>query len=184
VSELYRLCRDLADILAAREWCRAHGVKLRVLSGPLSAVVDLAAGDATTTMLVNVLVSVGQFQRDLQNELTREGLVAAWSTGSRSGRRPRLVELGVVDDVRTAFRDGASIAALARRHQVSRVAIRTAVADLRPGRAPRQPGAPVTVVLEMPGKLAHHLRRNDNLGEAERAVLAAGREVRCGDGAL
>ena len=178
------MCRDLADILAAREWCRAHGVKLRVLSGPLSAVVDLAAGDATTTMLVNVLVSVGQFQRDLQNELTREGLVAAWSTGSRSGRRPRLVELGVVDDVRTAFRDGASIAALARRHQVSRVAIRTAVADLRPGRAPRQPGAPVTVVLEMPGKLAHHLRRNDNLGEAERAVLAAGREVRCGDGAL
>jgi hypothetical protein len=29
ISELYRLCRDLADILAVREWCRAHGVKLR-----------------------------------------------------------------------------------------------------------------------------------------------------------
>ncbi|MBF6098691.1 recombinase family protein [Nocardia cyriacigeorgica] len=33
VSELYRLCRDLADILAVRDWCRQHGVKLRVLSG-------------------------------------------------------------------------------------------------------------------------------------------------------
>jgi len=89
VSEIYRPCRDLADILAAREWCRAHGVKLRVLSGPLSSIVDLAATDATTTMLVNVLVSVGQFQRDLQNELTRDGLAAVRAQGVRSGRRPR-----------------------------------------------------------------------------------------------
>jgi DNA invertase Pin-like site-specific DNA recombinase len=88
VSQLYRLCRDLADILAAREWCRAHGVKLRVLSGLLSSIVDLAATDATTTMLVNVLVSVGQFQRDLQNELTRDGLAAVRAQGVRSGRRP------------------------------------------------------------------------------------------------
>jgi putative DNA-invertase from lambdoid prophage Rac len=133
-------------------------------------------------MLVNVLVSVGQFQRDLQNELTREGLVAAWDTGSRSGRRSRVVELGVLDDVRTAFRDGASIAALAREHEVSRVAIRTAVADLQPGRALRQPGEPVPVVLEMPGRLANHLRSNENLGEAERSAIAAGREVRRGQG--
>ncbi|MEO6083519.1 MAG: recombinase family protein [Umezawaea sp.] len=182
VSELYRLCRDLTDILAVREWCRTHDVRLRVLSGPLSAVVDLAATDSTTTMLVNVLVSVGQFQRDLQNELTREGLVAAWSTGARSGRRPRLAELGVLDDVRTAFRGGTSIAALAREHQVSRVAIRTAVADLQPGRAPRQPGEPAAVTVEMPGKIVSHLRGNDNLGEAERAALLDGREVRRGQG--
>lgn len=62
MSELYRLYRDLADILAVHEWCRAHQVKLRVLSGALSGIVDLAA---TTTMLVNALVSGGQFQRDL-----------------------------------------------------------------------------------------------------------------------
>src|SRR6266498_1594004 len=135
VSELYRLCRDLADILAAREWCRAHGVKLRVLSGPLSSIVDLAA---TTTMLVNVLVSVGQFQRDLQNELTRDGLAAVRAQGVRSGRRPQIARLGAVDQVRDAFRTGTSISALARKHQVSRVAIRTAVADLLPGR-PEQP---------------------------------------------
>ncbi|MEK8105260.1 recombinase family protein [Micromonospora sp. M12] len=72
VSELYRLCRDLTDILALRDWCQQHKVQLRVLSGALSNITDLAATDATTTMLVNVLVSVGQFQRDLQNELTRQ----------------------------------------------------------------------------------------------------------------
>ncbi|WP_328401310.1 hypothetical protein [Nocardia sp. NBC_00403] len=31
-------------------------MKLRVLSGALSGINDLAAGDATTTMLVNVLM--------------------------------------------------------------------------------------------------------------------------------
>ncbi|KAA2242172.1 recombinase family protein, partial [Solihabitans fulvus] len=138
VSELFRLCRDLADILAVRGWCQQHKVKLRVLSGPLSSIVDLAATDATTTMLVNVLVSVGQFQRDLQNELTRDGLAAAWAGGSRSGRRPQIAQLGVLNDVRTAFRAGTSIAALSREHQVSRVAIRTAVADLLPGRQPER----------------------------------------------
>jgi putative DNA-invertase from lambdoid prophage Rac len=113
VSELYRLCRDLADILAVRTWCQQHQVKLRVLSGALSSITDLAATDATTTMLVNVLVSVGQFQRDLQNELTRDRLAAAWANGAKSGRRPRLAQLGVLDQVRHAFRDGASIAAAA-----------------------------------------------------------------------
>lgn len=167
MSELYRLCRDLAGILDVREWCRTHAVKLRVLSGPFSGI---AASDAATTLLVNVLVSVGQVLRDLQNGLTREALAAAWNTGSRS----RVDELGVLDDVRTAFRDGASIAALAREHQVSRVAIRTAAADLQPGRAPRQPGEPVPVTLEMRG--------NDSLGEAERAALTIGREVRRGQG--
>ncbi len=67
-------------------------------------------------------------------------------------------------------------------NHVSRVAIRTAVADLQPGRAPRQPGEPVPVVLEMPGKLANHVRSNDKLGEAEHAALTAGREVRRGQG--
>lgn len=182
VSELYRLCRDLADILAVRDWCRAHEVKLRVLSGALSGIVDLAATDATTTMLVNVLVSVGQFQRDLQNELTRDGLAAAWAQGARSGRRPRLAQLGV-EEVRQAFRDGASIAALAREHQVSRVAIRTAVADLIPGRPERPTSAgdePQPVRIEIPGEIARHLAQRDDLDDAERHALRQGCEVRRG----
>jgi hypothetical protein len=48
-------------------------------------------------MLVNVLVSVGQFRRDLQNELSRDGL-PAWAGGARSGRRSRVAELAVVDE--------------------------------------------------------------------------------------
>jgi hypothetical protein len=52
-------------------------VKLRVLSGPLSNFTDLAADDSTTALIINVITAVGQFQRDLQNELTAEGITAA-----------------------------------------------------------------------------------------------------------
>lgn len=186
VSELYRLCRDLADILAVHGWSQQHGVKLRVLSGPLSTITDLAATDATTTMLVNIVVSVGQFQRDLQNELTREGLAAAWAQGTKSGRRPQVAKLGAVDDVRAAFREGVSIAALAREHGVSRGAIRTAVADLLPDQ-PQWPvattvTAPQAVLVEIPGKIARYLADHDSLGEQEQRALRTGRTVRRGQG--
>jgi DNA invertase Pin-like site-specific DNA recombinase len=88
VSELFRLCRDLTDIQAVRDWCQARGVALRVLSGPLSNFADLAANDATTDLIVNVFIAVGQFQRDLQNELTAEGIAAAEAEGRYRGRPP------------------------------------------------------------------------------------------------
>ncbi|MFF4625440.1 hypothetical protein [Nonomuraea jabiensis] len=72
----------------------ARGVALRVLLGPLSNFHDLAANDATTALLINVIIAVGQFQRDLQNALTAEGIAAAEAEGplprtaTRAGRRP------------------------------------------------------------------------------------------------
>lgn len=77
---------NLVDIHAVRDWCQARGVALRVLSGPLSNFHDLAANDATTALLINVITAVGQFQRDLQNELTAE------AEGRYRGRPPALTE--------------------------------------------------------------------------------------------
>lgn len=182
VAELYRLCRDLADILTVRNWCQDHHVRLRVLSGALSSVTDLASCDAATTMLVNVLVSVGQFQRDLQNELTRNGLAAARAAGKTLGRPPRLAA-PAVGDVRRDYRAGASIAALARQHQVSRAAIRTALADLLPGRSARPtlpPSPPITI--EIPGQIAGLLNDLPELEQDERKALTHGRVTRRGRG--
>ncbi|GAA2426779.1 recombinase family protein [Actinomadura vinacea] len=141
VSELFRLCRDLVDIHNVRAWCQARGVALRVLSGPLSNFHDLAASDATTALIINVITSVGQFQRDLQNELTADGIAAAEAEGRYRGRPPALT--GAELEGRSAYTDqGTSIAALARTHGVSRAAIRTALADLLPDPsvpAPRSP---------------------------------------------
>jgi len=181
VSELTRLCRDLSDILAVREWCRERGVHLQVLSGPLAGFRDLAADDATTSLIVHVLTAVGQFHRDLQNELTREGVAAARAAGRRGGRRPVITD-DDVDAVREAYRSGASIASLARRYGVSRGAIRTAVADLLPGRAEAEQGAaPEVLTLEIPGVIAEYLA-DVGLSPEMRAALDSGHEIRRGRG--
>ena len=113
---------------------------LRVLSGPLSNFHDLAAGDATTAVIINVITAVGQFQRDLQNELTAEGIAAAEAEGRYRGRPPALAG-APAEQARAAYLEqGASIAALARAHGVSRAAVRTALADLLPGALVPHPG--------------------------------------------
>ena len=99
VSELFRLCRDLSDIQAVRGWCQARGVALRVLSGPLSNFADLAANDATTDPIVNVLIAVGQFQRPA--ERTDRG-----GDRRRRGRRPLPLPACAVPDPGRGSADG------------------------------------------------------------------------------
>ncbi|WP_432013550.1 resolvase [Streptomyces cucumeris] len=86
--------------------------------------------------------------------------------------------------MRTAYLEGRPIAALARDHEVSRGAIRTAVADLLPDYTTADPGAPapeLSVVLDMPGRVADFLRA-DGLEPAERAALDQGVTVGRGQG--
>lgn len=88
------------------------------------------------------------------------------------------------DDVRTAYLEGRSIAALARDHGVSRGAIRTAVADLLPDHIATEeevPAPELPVTLDMPGKVADFLRATE-LEPAERAALDQGVTVRRGQG--
>ncbi|MEV5880338.1 hypothetical protein AB0L75_40355 [Streptomyces sp. NPDC052101] len=81
--------------------------------------------------MVQTLAAAGELQRDLQRELTYDGLRAAEAKGNKGGRRPA-VPAGKTDDVRAAYLEGRSIAALTRDDSVSRGAIRTAVANLLP----------------------------------------------------
>ena len=74
---LGQMRRDLLDIHAVHTWRQAHGIAPRVLPGPLSNLHDLAAGDATTAAIINVITTAGQFQHDIQNEPTAEGIAAA-----------------------------------------------------------------------------------------------------------
>ncbi|MFE3883407.1 hypothetical protein ACFXPQ_10950 [Streptomyces lydicus] len=102
--------------------------------------------------MVQTLAAAGELQRDLQRELTYDGLRAAEAKGNKGGRRPA-IPADKTDDVRIAYLEGRSIAALARDHGVSRRSIRTAVADLLPEYTAADPGAPapeLPVVLDTP----------------------------------
>ncbi|MFI0770846.1 recombinase family protein [Streptomyces sp. NPDC021218] len=139
---------------------------------------------STVKFMVQTLAAAGELQRDLQRELTYDGLRAAEAKGNKGGRRPAVTAAKAIA-VRAAYLGGQSIAALARDHRVSRGAIRTVVADLMPEHAtvdPEDAPAPeLPVVLDMPGKVADFLRAAD-LEPAERAVLDQGVSVRRGQG--
>ncbi|WP_411126557.1 hypothetical protein [Streptomyces sp. x-19] len=157
----------------------------RIHDGAFSAM-DLTArhprtGELLSTVkfMVQTLAAAGELQRDLQRDLQREltydGPRAAEAKGSKGGRRPA-VAAAQTDDVRTAYLEGRSIAALARDHDVSRGAIRTAVADLMPDHATIEEDVPapeLPVTLDMPGKVADFLRTAD-LEPAERDALDQG----------
>ncbi|MEW9556272.1 recombinase family protein [Nonomuraea sp. NPDC050783] len=179
------MCRDLIDVHAVRDWCQARGVALRVLSGPLSNFHDLAANDATTALLINVITAVGQFQRDIQNELTVEGIAAAEAEGRYRDRPPALAG-AQLEEARSAFPDhGTSIAALARAHGANRAAIRTALTDMvhrrrrRRGitRPPaRQASSPVSLSLCRATHTGVEITARgtaEGPGHAERAGIAA-----------
>ncbi|MFD5205596.1 hypothetical protein ACFWIP_10925 [Streptomyces anulatus] len=140
-------------------------VALRIHDGAFSAM-DLTAchprtGERLSTMklMVQTLAAAGELQRDLQRELTYDGLRAAEAKGSKGGRRPT-VAAAKTETIRTAVAD------LLPEH----------TADERDVLAPKQP-----VTLDMPGKVADFLRSAD-LEPAERAALDQGATVRRGRG--
>ncbi|MFF4094616.1 recombinase family protein [Streptomyces sp. NPDC001834] len=190
ISEMFRLVRGNQHILDVLDVLHRDRLALRIHDGAFSAM-DLTArhprtGELLSTVkfMVQTLAAAGELQRDLQRELTYDGLRAAEAKGSKGGRRPA-VAAAKTDDVRTAYLEGRSIAALARDHGVSRGAIRTAVADLMPDHTPIEQEdvqAPeLAVTLDMPGKIADFLRTAE-LEPAERAALDHGVTVRRGQG--
>lgn len=189
ISEMFRLVRATGHILDVLDVLHRDQVALRIHDGAFSAM-DLTAchprtGELLSTVkfMVQTLAAAGELQRDLQRELTYDGLRAAVAKGSKGGRRPA-VAADKTDDVRTAYLEGRSIAALARDHGVSRGAIRTAVADLLPDHIATEeevPAPELPVTLDMPGKVADFLRATE-LEPAERAALDQGVTVRRGQG--
>jgi hypothetical protein len=127
---------------------------------------------STVKAVVQTLAATGELQRDLQRELTYDGLRAAEPKGNRGGR-PAMTA-GETDAMRTAYLEGRSIVALARDHDVSRGAI--PVADLLPERTVADPGAPapeLPVVPDMAGTVAVLVRTAD-LEPAECVALDQG----------
>ncbi|MGY0065101.1 recombinase family protein [Streptomyces sp. LZ34] len=190
ISEMFRLARGTQHILDVLDVLHQGRLALRIHDGAFSAM-DLTARHprtrelpSTVKFMVQTLAAAGELHRDLQRELTYDGLRAAEAKGNMGGRRPAVKDERT-DAVRAAYLGGQTIASLAREHDVSRGAIRTAVADLMPehpttGREDAQ--APeLLVTLDMPGKVVDFIRATE-LEPAARAALDNGVIVRRGQG--
>lgn len=97
-----RLARGVLDLLTIVDRIKAKGADLRSLSESIDT------GSAAGKLQLHVLAAVGQFERDLLRERTREGLRAAKARGARLGRRPK-VDAAMLDRLRRLIAAGESV---------------------------------------------------------------------------
>lgn len=86
VHEISRLGRNVADVANTIEFLIKHKCNLRVLDAGLSLFRD-GEVDIAARMVINVLVSLAQNERDLLSQRTKSGIRHAKSNGSVFGKR-------------------------------------------------------------------------------------------------
>lgn len=94
VTKLDRLARNVGHLCQLVERIKARGGRLRILA------LGLDTGTPTGTLMLNVLGSVAQFEREIMLERQREGIAKAKAAGKYKGRKPS-VERG---DVKASYR--------------------------------------------------------------------------------
>ncbi|WP_265516007.1 recombinase family protein [Nitratireductor luteus] len=82
VTKLDRLARSVADLVAITETLRVKGVELRILS------MNLDTATPTGKLMLNLLGSIAEFERELMLERQREGIAKAKADGKYQGRQP------------------------------------------------------------------------------------------------
>jgi DNA invertase Pin-like site-specific DNA recombinase len=82
VTKLDRLARSIPDFVNITERLKAKGVTLKILA------MDLDTSSPTGKLILNVMGSVAQFEREMMLERQREGIAKAKGEGKYKGRAP------------------------------------------------------------------------------------------------
>ncbi|TBA92532.1 recombinase family protein [Rhizobium ruizarguesonis] len=82
VTKLDRLARSVADLVAITAALKEKGVELRILT------MNLDTGTPTGKLMLNLLGSIAEFERELMLERQREGIAKAKADGKYKGRAP------------------------------------------------------------------------------------------------
>lgn len=116
VARLDRLGRSLPDALRTVQDLTDRGIGLQALD------VDLDTSTASGRLMLNMLLMLAEWERDLLRERTREGVARARAAGRTPGPKPKLDEEKIAA-VRAAVAGGQPVAAVARSFAVSRPTI-------------------------------------------------------------
>lgn len=116
VTRLDRLGRNLADTVTTIANLAERGINVRVLEPALDTS---RPGDK---VVVNIMASLAEWERDLLVQRTREGVAHARAQGKVVGRKPKLTPEQKAQ-INQLYRAGESIPALARSFGVSRPTI-------------------------------------------------------------
>lgn len=121
VTKLDRLARSVRHLGEIIEQLEAKGVGLRILN------LGLDTSTATGKLMLNVVGSVAQFEREMMLERQREGIAKAKAEGKYKGRKPIAREK--VEEVFQLLSHGITKREIARRLQVSERTVYRVVKD-------------------------------------------------------
>lgn len=98
VTKLDRLARSVRDLCETVERIEKRGASLRILA------MNLDTSTPTGRLMLNVIGSVAQFEREIMLERQREGIAKAKGEGKYKGRAP--TARAKADDVRRLAAEG------------------------------------------------------------------------------
>ena len=82
VTKICRLARSVANLVEIIDRLEKKGVTLRILS------MGIDTGTPTGRLMLNLLASISQFEREVMLERQREGVAKAKAEGKYKGRAP------------------------------------------------------------------------------------------------
>jgi DNA invertase Pin-like site-specific DNA recombinase len=82
VTKLDRLARSMADLVKLQDTLETKGVTLKILN------LNIDTGTPTGKLMMNLLGSIAEFERDIMLERQREGIAKAKEDGKYKGRAP------------------------------------------------------------------------------------------------
>jgi DNA invertase Pin-like site-specific DNA recombinase len=118
VTKIDRLARSMTHLWEIVRALEAKGVALRVLN---MGGETLDTSSATGKLLLNVMASFAQFEREMMLERQREGIQKAKAEGKYKGRKPSArLKAG---DVQRLHREGKNVSAIAKELGIGRASV-------------------------------------------------------------
>lgn len=115
VTKLDRLARSVKDLINIVDTLKQKNAHLKILN------MNLDTSSATGELMLNLLASIAQFERELMLERQREGIAKAKADGKYKGRAPTARQQS--NDVLQMVGDNVPPSEIARQLQISRSSV-------------------------------------------------------------
>jgi DNA invertase Pin-like site-specific DNA recombinase len=115
VTKLDRLARSMANLMEIMGKLRAKGVELKILA------LSLDTSTPTGKLMLNMLGSIAEFERELMLERQREGIAKAKADGKYRGRAPTAQRKA--EEVRKLKLEGKSVDTIAAELGIGRSSV-------------------------------------------------------------
>lgn len=122
VTKLDRLARSMCNLLEIVDQIASKGASLRILA------MNLDTATPTGRLMLNMLGSVAQFEREMMLERQREGIAKAKGDGKYKGRKP--TAMAKSDDVKALAAKGMGATQIAKQLKIGRASVYRALGVL------------------------------------------------------